>query len=396
MTDLITVEGVAKRYRRTPEGRQRSIRRLDAFLRRQEHWALRDVTFSIAEGESVGLIGINGSGKSTLLRLLSGTTQPTRGRIARRRSVSGLLTLGDSFQAELSAEDNAVTAAMLGGLSRQGARERMPEIAAFAELEAVMDQPIRTYSDGMKLRLAFAVAVSVDPEILLVDEVLAVGDLRFRQKCLDRIELMQERGATLVISSHELEQVEQLCQRAMWLDEGRIRADGAALEVTSLYREAMQAKLQSMTREDSGFTRIGDRRIEITSVRVNDRDATSLEPTLLLGSPVTVEIHYTAHEPVQDPIFGVSVHTPDASVRCLDVTSAHAGVPTGLVQGSGSASLRIERMDLRPGPYRLDVGVFRGDWEHPHDYHWAAYPFSVVGAETAGVLNPPYSWRLET
>ena len=390
----IEVHGVAKRYWRSAPDR-RSLRRLGEMFNREEHWALQDVTFDVGDGESVGLIGVNGSGKSTLLRLLSGLSQPTRGTVTLNRPVSGLLTLGDHFSGELSATDNALTAAMLAGLTTEVARKRMPAIAEFAELEEVMDQPVRTFSDGMKLRLAFAVSISVDPEVLLIDEILAVGDMRFRQKCLAHIEELQAKGVTLVISSHELEQVEQLCQRALWLADGKVRADGPAGEVTARYREAMQSKLKAMTREDDGFTRVGDQKVQIVKVSVNGRDATSLEPVVPAGGRLVVELDYVAHEEVLEAIFGVSAHTADASVRCLDLSTAQAGTSVGTLSGPGRVRLEVERLDLRPGFYKLDVGIFRADWEHPYDYHWAAYPFEVTGRHTPGLLNPPHSWRLD-
>ncbi len=391
---VIEVNNVAKRYWRSTSER-RSLRGIDEFFNRQEHWALRDVTFDIADGESVGLIGVNGSGKSTLLRLLSGLSQPTRGTIKLNRPVSGLLTLADNFSGELSAADNAQTAAMLGGLTSREALRRMDAVAQFAELESVMDQPVRTFSDGMKLRLAFAVSISIDPEVLLIDEILTVGDMRFRQKCLGRIEELQARGVTLVISSHELEQVEQLCQRALWLSDGKIRADASAAEVTARYRDVMQSRLQAMTRNDEGFVRIGDQKVQIVRVSVNGSDARALEPVLAPGAGFTVELEFVAHEEIPEVVFGVSAHTPDASVRCFDLSTAQAGTPVGPLNGRGKVRLEVARLDLTPGFYKLDVGVFRADWEHPYDYHWAAYPFEVTGRHAPGVLSPPHAWRLD-
>lgn len=393
--DIIEVDGVAKRYRRSSTGRQGSLRHPLDLVRRGSHWALQDVSFTIADGESVGLIGINGSGKSTLLRLMSGLSAPTRGSIRLHRQVSGLLTLGESFQTELSAADNALTGAILAGLSRSEARRRLPAIAEFAELTSVMDQPLRTFSDGMKLRLAFAVSISVDPEILLIDEILAVGDLRFRQKCLDRLEQLQAAGVTVVVSSHELEQVEQLCKRALWLSDGRIRADGPASHVTEQYREAVQKRLEAITTRDEGFVRIGDRKVEITGVRVNGGDTRHSMAALPVGGSMVVDIDYVAHQPVTDAVFGVSAHTPDGATRCFDVTTAHGRVGVASLRGRGTAHLKLDRLDLKPGEYRLDVGVFRADWESPYDYQWAAYPFEVHGVSTPGLLNPPHRWSVD-
>jgi lipopolysaccharide transport system ATP-binding protein len=393
--DVIEVTGVAKRYWRTPTGRPGSLRNPLDLVRREPHWALRDVTFSLADGESVGLIGVNGSGKSTLLRLLAGVSSPTRGTVMMRRQVSGLLTIGESFQPELSAADNALTGAILAGLSRQEARHRLSSIAEFAELTDVMDQPLRTFSEGMKLRLAFAVSISVDPEILLIDEILAVGDLRFRQKCLARLEQLQAGGTTIIVSSHELGQIEQLCKRALWLSDGRIRDDGPAADVTERYRQAAQARLDAVTTRDEGFIRIGNRRVEIVGVRLNGAATGQAAIALPLGGPLVVELDFVAHAQVSDAVFGVSAHTPDGQTRVLDVTTAHSGTDVGPLRGRGTATLRVDRLDLRPGEYRLDVGIYRHDWEDPYDYHWGAHPFEVYGSSTPGLLNPPHRWSLD-
>jgi lipopolysaccharide transport system ATP-binding protein len=393
--DVIEVNGVAKRYWRAPSGRPTSLRHPTELLRREAHWALRDVTFAIADGESVGLIGVNGSGKSTLLRLLAGLTVPTRGSITLRRRVSGLLTLGDSFQPELSAADNALTGAILAGLSRAAARRRLDSIAEFAELSDVMHQPLRTFSDGMRLRLAFAVSVAVDPEVLLIDEVLAVGDLRFRQKCLGRLEELKNAGATVIISSHELEQTEQLCKRTLLLANGRIRADGPSSHVVEQYRELVQKRIEALTTRDDGFVRVGDSQVEIVGVRINGAQTGGVTPSLPVGSRFVAEIDFQAHTEVDDAVFGVSAHTPDGQTRCFDITTAHTGLEVGTLRGRGTARLQLDRLDLRPGEYRLDVGVFRADFEHPYDYHWSAHPFEVHGSATTGLLNPPHRWSLD-
>ena len=179
---VIELHHVAKRYRRSASGQRASLRNLGELFRREEFWALEDLSFSVRAGEALGLIGVNGSGKSTTLRILAGLTRATRGSVAVRRQVSGLLTLGEGFEPDLTGEENAVTAGVLAGLTQADAQRRLPAIASFAELDDVLDEPIRTYSDGMRLRLAFAVSVNVDPQVLLVDELLAVGDLRFQRK----------------------------------------------------------------------------------------------------------------------------------------------------------------------------------------------------------------------
>jgi lipopolysaccharide transport system ATP-binding protein len=392
VTVAIRAEHVAKSFRRS-DGHRRNLRNLTGLLRAETFWALEDVTFDVLEGESIGLIGRNGSGKSTLLRILSGLSEPTRGTVRLHQPVSGLLTLGGSFQPEMSATENAVTGAVLAGLSRRQAQQRLPEIAEFAELEDVMHLPLRTFSDGMRLRLAFAVNMALDPQLLLIDEVLAVGDLRFREKCLTRLRDLQAAGTTIVLCSHEVEQVQSLCQRALWLEDGRIQAQGPATEVVEAYQTAIRGRLAALTRTEEDVLRIGDSKVEITGVRLNDRELGGRQLVLDVGQPLHVEVAYLAHEAVGRPHFGISAHDSEG-VKVLDVSSGHAGLAIDVQPGAGSVALVIDRLDLQPGSYTLDVGIFREDWEQPHDYHWAAYPFAVDGRRSGGVLNPPVRWTV--
>ncbi len=245
------------------------MRRLGEFFARTPHWALHDVSMTVWEGEALGIIGTNGAGKSTLLRMMSGLTPPTRGTVRLHDRISGLLTLGANFHPLLTAQENALTAAILAGLSRREAKVRITAIADFAELAHVMDQPLRTFSDGMKLRLAFAVSINVRPRVLLIDEVLAVGDLRFRQKCIDRLtELHREEQVTLILTSHELEQVEALCTRAIWLSGGVVAAEGPPDEVTAAYRRSLQPVVAGAALEGSGALRQGNRLVAISAVRI--------------------------------------------------------------------------------------------------------------------------------
>ena len=207
----------------------------------ETYWALRGVTLEVGRGESLGVIGPNGSGKSTLLRIMAGITRPTRGSVSVEGRVSALLELGAGFHDQISGRDNAILNAVLLGLSLKEARERLDEVIAFAELEEFIDEPMRTYSYGMYLRLGFSVAVHVRPEILLVDEVLAVGDAEFQAKCFAHIEGLRRQGATIVIVSHELPAVERFSDRVVLLDKGRLVAEGAPAAIVGRYRAQVAA-----------------------------------------------------------------------------------------------------------------------------------------------------------
>jgi ABC-type polysaccharide/polyol phosphate transport system ATPase subunit len=207
-----------------------------AGARAEPFWALRDVSLAVARGQSLGVIGANGSGKSTLLRIMAGITTPTRGSVQIHGRVAALIELGAGFHDQISGRDNAVLNAVLLGLSLREAKERLEDVIAFAELEDFIDEPMRTYSYGMYLRLGFAVAVHVQPEVLLVDEVLAVGDAEFQAKCFAHIEALRRAGVTIVIVSHDLPAVERFSDRVVLLEKGQVVADGGPAEVVGLYR----------------------------------------------------------------------------------------------------------------------------------------------------------------
>jgi lipopolysaccharide transport system ATP-binding protein len=351
------------------------------------------VSFHVAKGETIGLLGPNGSGKSTLLRLLAGLTRPTQGSVVVRGQLGALLTLGEGFHPLLSGEENAITGGVLAGLGVREARRRLKDIAAFAELEHALDRPLRTYSDGMRLRLAFAVAIHVDPEVLLVDEVLAVGDLAFRQKCLSRMEELQAEGVTIVVASHDLSELERTCARAIWLDGGRLRELGAVADVVERYEEAMHERMPPPTISAEGKLRVGSREVEIVAIRL--LDARGKETGVVAtGRSLTVEVDFLTKESVDDAIFVVSAHEAGGDL-CFDLNTESDGLRVGPLRASGTVRLTLERLDLAGGHYLLDVGVYEGHWAHPYDYHWQAVSLEVRGPADPGPLGPPRRWSIE-
>ena len=249
----LAAESVTKRYRVQPQGAATLLDSAINWLRTgssgpREVWALRDVSLVVEQGRALGVIGHNGAGKSTLLRVLCGITLPTRGRVSRAGPVSALLELGGGFQLDCTGRQNLMTAGLLSGLTAAEVRARQDEIVAFAELEDVIDRAVRTYSSGMYLRLAFAAAVHFDPEILVVDEVLAVGDARFQQKCLARIATFRAIGRTLVLASHVPEQIKSLCDDVLVLDEGRAVMCAAPVEALRCYDDLMLQRTERRAR----------------------------------------------------------------------------------------------------------------------------------------------------
>lgn len=236
---VIRVENLSKRYwlrGGRPGTFQQSLGQIAGFLQqRRPFWALRQVSFQVGPGESVGLVGPNGAGKSTLLRLVCGLGRPTGGRAQVWGRVAALLELGVGFHPYLTGRENLLVSAVVSGMRRREALALYDQIVAFAEIEDFIDQPLRTYSSGMQLRLAFSVAVHVDPEVLIVDEALAVGDAHFQHKCLERIEAFRRAGKTLLLVSHDLELIRRFTSRAIWLEAGQVRLDGDSETVTEAY-----------------------------------------------------------------------------------------------------------------------------------------------------------------
>jgi lipopolysaccharide transport system ATP-binding protein len=247
MNQAIVIQDLGKRFRRYRKDRPFTLQEavVTGFGRLQPldwFWALREISFSVPYGEVLGVIGANGAGKSTLLGLIGGIGRPEEGRLEVNGRVGGLLELGAGFHPDLTGRENVIVNGIICGLTRREVDRRFAEIVAFAELEGAINDPLRTYSTGMRMRLGFSIAAHTEPEILLVDEVLAVGDIAFQQKCLDRIKQYQKRGCTIVIVSHNTNQIREFCDRVIWLQAGRIQAcDGPAL-VVSQYEQAMQQK----------------------------------------------------------------------------------------------------------------------------------------------------------
>jgi lipopolysaccharide transport system ATP-binding protein len=392
MSDIKAV-GLGKRYRGAPGAAPRRLRWLSQLRRRGERWALQGVSFEVEEGESLALIGKNGSGKSTLLRLLAGVTQPTTGELRIGRSISALLTLGEAFHPMLSGEENALSGAIVAGLTRRQALARLDEIAKFAELQPYMKQPLRTYSDGMRLRLAFSTAISVEPEILLIDEVLAVGDLRFRDKCMKRLKGLRAAGVTVVVASHDLEQVLELCDRALWIADGMVRTAGPVDEVVSRYERAMEEVAPVREPGALGTKRLGTGEVEIVGVTLLSATGRQTS-TIATGTALTIVVNYVAHEEVPDAIFGVSAHTR-AGIRCFDLSTAADGHTVGALKGSGTVRLHLHRVDLAGGSYHLDVGIYDAGWDRPYDFRWQALTFDIAAPGSNGVIEPPRTWTLD-
>ncbi len=371
---IIRFQSVSKYYRRR---QSRSLR--EAFVRSlsrraadglgpDEFWALENVSFDIAPGEVVGLIGPNGAGKSTSLKLVSRVVQPTRGRVDVYGRVGALLELGAGFHPDLSGRDNVYLNAALLGLSRREVQRQFDAIVAFSELEAFLDTPVKHYSSGMFMRLAFAVNVHVDPEILLVDEVLAVGDNWFQRKCVNRIGEMRRQGVTILFVSHSQDLVRSICDRVLWLDHGRVRADGPADRVTRQYLshdlDRMEAAMRP--RAGAGPRPAGGKRAEITRVTLLD-EAGQARSVFQTGQRLVIALDYVAHEPIPSPVFGLAIHRQDGAHVCGPNTD-FAGLKLPDLAAAGRIEYTVPYLPLLDGLYLVSASLHDREGLVMYDY----------------------------
>src|SRR5262245_10413588 len=356
----------------------------------------------------VGIVGPNGSGKSTLLKLLAGIVQPTSGRVSIEGRLAALLELGAGFHPEISGRENIEINGLLLGLSRRQIAERFDAIVAFAELEEFLDAPLKTYSSGMAVRLGFSIAAHSDPDVLLVDEVLAVGDEAFSHRCLEKFAEFERAGKTIVVVSHDLSLVAQRCRRAVWLEKGRVAADGPAVETVALYREQV-AKEEGDRRMEP---RAGGARSPHPSPttpewenRIGSGAAVVEEVLLLDGAgnrsgrissrePASLRMRVRAAEPLSDFVFGFAISTVAGSVVFGSNTDIDGFAPAEFA-GQGGVVLESPACALGPGLYSVDAATHARDGA-PYDYRRDVLRFEVTSDRaTAGVWSPDRRWRFE-
>ena len=369
---------------------------------REEFWALRDVSFTVAPGETVGIIGPNGAGKSTVLKLIARIIEPTSGQVTVRGRIGALLELGAGFHPDLTGRENIYLNGSILGLSRAEIRRRLDDIIGFAELERFIDVPVKHYSSGMYVRLAFSIAVHTDPEILLVDEVLAVGDAAFQQKCIKRIMEFRRAGLTIILVSHDLQMIQRICNRVLWLDQGSLRDDGGTDSVIARYVSTVQTGLEKrLDAEQKGIPVTPDRkRLQIRDVKMLDSEG-RLRWVFSSGQPLRIQIIYECAEPVERPVFSIMIHRSDGLYVSGTNTFNIDPTAIGPIQGRGIVSVNIERLDLCEGDYFLSVGAYLEPdppfWSQPADFRDKQYRFRVISPKGAhGVLVLPVKWECHT
>ena len=382
--DAVIVENGSKNYRiyAKPADRLKEL----IFRGRKFHedfWALRNVSFRVPKGSTFGVVGENGSGKSTLLQMIAGTLQPTEGKITLNGRVAALLELGAGFNPEFTGRENVVLNAAIMGLTEEETVRRLPEIERFAEIGNFIDQPVKTYSSGMYVRLAFAVAIHVDPEILLVDESLSVGDVYFQQRCMRRIRQMKQDGKTILFVSHDVTAVKNLCDAAVWLEHGEVKGLGEPDAVVGKYLAAMTLRRDPYANEGTRSStttvangdglvvrtlpnvdhRWGNRHAEIIGIQILDARGIPCE-AVEHGGPIVVRVSAAFHEDVAQPIVGIMIRNRLGEDICGINTSAEAvELPPARAGQCFTVDFNLKLPLLVPGNYHVSPAVAQGTHE---------------------------------
>ena len=335
----------------------------------QTLWALHEVSFEVERGKALALVGPNGAGKTTTLKLLSRIARPTSGRIKVNGRLSAFIELGAGFHPDLSGRENIYLNGSILGLSKKEIDAKLDRIVAFSGLERFLDTPVKRYSSGMYVRLGFAVAVHVEPEVLLVDEVLAVGDMAFQRKCLDKIEEIRSKGTTIVFVSHNMRAVESLCDRAVWLDEGRIRSIGDTLSVVAAYtNEVNRAMTSGYSKKYVGAGRRGSGEAQFTTVRLlngHGKETTAFE----MGDRLILEMGYQTQQRVLSPSFDIAIGA-DNGTRVCTATSRLSGCTPEYLEGTGAIRCVFDSIPFVPGGYFFTIAIFDQDDLTKYD-QWA-------------------------
>ena len=367
MSTAIEIEGIAKEYRiQRNQGdtmlRERLVNMFRSPLRRKSRseslWALKDVSFDVEPGEVVGIIGRNGAGKSTLLKILSKITYPTRGRFGVRGRVASLLEVGTGFHEELTGRENVFLNGSSLGMTRAEVQKKFDAIVAFSGVERFLDTPIKRYSSGMRVRLGFAVAAHVDPDVLIVDEVLAVGDAAFQKKCLDSMQDLRSGGRTVLFVSHHMAAVENLCSRGIWIEGGEVKMDGPTSDVIAAYMGSF-ATIGHAREFGDVKGRYGTGQIRFEGVEFLDADGNP-KSVVRCGDGLTIRLRYRAREPIPFPSFGVRIFT-ELGTLITDASTTHYGIQIPLLPaGEGDVDLEFGPLNLSAARYTMSLFVTTG------------------------------------
>jgi lipopolysaccharide transport system ATP-binding protein len=358
----------------------------------EEFVALDDISFDVKEGEMFGVIGHNGSGKSTLLKCMAGILQPNKGRVAVEKRMSALLELGAGFHPELSGRDNVFLNAAILGMGRRDIAARFDEIVEFAGIGDFIESPVKTYSSGMYIRLAFAIAVHVEPKLLIVDEILAVGDVTFQQKCLEKFVDFRNEGRTIVLVTHDMGSVRNMCDRAIWLTHGKMTGEGDPADLVTEYVATMLGDRV----EGATSTRRGSGEIQVTDVELMIGDGSVPTRRFRTGDDVRLRLHYRTSTRVARPVFGFVIERTGS----VAVTAPHtrdAGVVPESLDGTGVVEVCLSNIALLPGSYDLHANITDFNRQHVYDNLQLALRFDVMTGttlETGGAVTLRPRWSI--
>lgn len=402
--------------------------------RYETHQVLRGISFDVKKGEAIGLIGHNGCGKSTMLKLLTRIMYPDSGTVELNGRVSSLIELGAGFHPDMSGRENIYTNAAIFGLSRKEIDSRIQRIIDFSEIEEFIDNPVRTYSSGMYMRLAFSVAINVDADILLIDEILAVGDVTFQNKCFNRLKEIKSKGTTIVIVSHSLAQIEQICDRSIWIHDGLIKEEGSPKKVhmdyfdfmiqkqlerdrenvakqsaeqgsrksseVALYAEISETASRSEPSEQSSDTlletaekkRWGNRNAEITFLKITDIN-NEKRSVFKTGADIIISFDYCVFQQVSNAVFGIGLFNSDG-VQCYGTNTRIDGIPRFSLSKNSMAKILLKNVSLLPGKYLVDIAI-ESENGIPVDYYREACSFEMVSpVSDVGICRVEHQWDL--
>lgn len=423
--NAIEVENISKKFRVYMD-KGHTLKEKILFKKRrsyEDREVLRGISFQVKKGEAVGLIGHNGCGKSTTLKLLSKIMYPDSGEIRMKGRVSSLIELGAGFHPDMSGRENIYINASIFGLGKKEIERRLEDIIAFSELEEFIDNPVRTYSSGMYMRLAFAVAINVDADILLIDEILAVGDAGFQAKCFNYLKQIKARGTTIVIVSHSMAQIEQICERSIWIHEGRIKEDGIPRIVDPRYMAYMSERGRKEVKKEAGNAhptetaedkadyekkqegeghkagseieqenakRWGSKEVVMDKVAVLNARGEEIE-VCQNDVPLCIRIDYTARKRLEDVVFGIAIYRNDQTYIYGTNTLIDYSTPSTL-EGKGHINLKIESMSVNAGVYTIDLAFHRPDGFN-YDFWREACRIEIQNPKSeVGIISLSHEW----
>lgn len=390
MNSILDIEGISKRFSINHESRpyltmRDSFRSLfkSANSSKEEFWALKNISFKVGQGESIGIIGRNGAGKSTLLKILSRITPPTSGRVVSRGRLASLLEVGTGFHPELTGRENIYFNGSVMGMKRKEIDNRFDEIVDFAGTEKFLDTPLKHYSSGMQLRLAFSVSAFLEPQIMVIDEVLAVGDAKFQQKCLGKMEDVTKSGRTILFVSHNMAAVENLCSRTIWLESGTVMAEGKSSDIIPMYLKSGAVAGPESNGADQSYPAV-QKQWQIDRLEFLTRGQHS--QVYYMGNDFEVKLHYRSDAPIDNPMMGIIVYDSSGSQIVL-FNSRNYNVFFGRQSNKhGVISMQIPELNLMPGFYYVDV-YFSNEFADL-DVRKSCFNFQIVYQSFEGAGEP--------